>query len=267
MSTFEIKPVAAELLTVDPRVQRPLDAARVRRLARSWDPRAAGVITVSQRSPERGGASVVLDGQTRLAAFLQLQQENPHAVSEPLTGQVYTGLSEADEALMFLEHNDRKAVTPRDRFRLSVMAGEEWAVRATAVLASRGWYAHGMDAPADRTTFHRYGAVQAVERTYKLDGTGDVLARTVDIVSAAWPTEPEAVRAETLDGIGLLLDRWDGLDTKGLTVKLSKLTLARYLARVNDWRIGHPGKSSRQAAYGFTVDVYNLSRKTHRLDI
>jgi hypothetical protein len=265
MSTFEIKPVAAELLTVDPRVQRPLDPARVRRLASRWDPRAAGVITVSQRSSERGGEAVVLDGQTRLAAFLQVQQEDPQSAAEPLTGQVYTGLSEAQEAAMFLEHNDRKAVTPRDKFRLAVTAEEPWAVRAAAILASRGWYPHGTETPGG--SFHRFGAVQAVERTYRLDGTGDVLAKAVDIINAAWPDDAEAVRAETLDGIGILLSRWEGLDTKGLTVKLSKQTLVRYLARMNDWRIGHPGKSSRQAAYGYTVDVYNLSRKTHRLDV
>jgi len=261
-ATFEITQVPANLLTVDPAVQRPLDPRRVARIAAAWDDLAAGVLTVSHRED---GSRVVLDGQTRLAAYRQVCTDD---TCQPLNCQVYTGLELPEEAAMFLEHNDRKAVSPRDRFRLSLVANEQWATDIAKIAAASGWYVEGTGALTDRTVAKlRFQAVGAVEKVYRMD-QGAALERVFDTVSRAWEGEKDAVCAETLYGLGRLYARHGGdLDVPGFIVKLRKRGLHRFLSGVGEARLGILGSTVAQAAYRHAVEVYNLGRKSRRIEV
>lgn len=253
-------------LTIDPAVQRQLDPRRVRKLVQDWDPKMIGVITVSRRyhpvtgfdGPDYGVANVVLDGQTRVEAAKTVDPEGTIAC------QVFEGLSTAEEAAMFLKHNDRKAVTPRDRFRLAVVAEDESALAIRDLAASHGWYVQGM-VSGETKGLKIFSAVTAVERVYALD-EGRALKRTFQVIDKAWGHQTGAVSSETLYGIGLLFaEHPTGVDAPGLIHKLSKNGLNRYLAAVSDRRRTHPGMSIRTAAAEWTVEIYNRGRRTHRL--
>jgi hypothetical protein len=124
MTDFEVRELPANVLTVDPRVQRVLDPRRVQRLAEHWNELMVGVLTVSHRTDPLDPTAesyVVLDGQTRLGAFRHPLVCGP-TTSAPVLCQVYEGLQLPEEAAMFLQHNDRKSVRPIDNYRLSLVA-------------------------------------------------------------------------------------------------------------------------------------------------
>lgn len=254
-------------LSVDPRVQRRPDPVRVRKLADTWDPRMVGVLTVSHRifPGEDGGteAYVVLDGQTRMLALEMVAAETEFEEAT-VTCEVFEGLTFAEEAAMFLRHNDRKAVTPRDLFRLAVASEEEWALNIRDIAAEHGWYVQGTT-PASATGFRIFTAIGAVEKVYNLDD-GRALRRTFDVIDRAWGRTGGVVSSETVYGIGLLFaSHPTGIDGSGLVHKLSKIGINRFVSAIHDRKRATPGMSVRKAAQEYTVDLYNRGRRTHRV--
>jgi hypothetical protein len=266
VSTSSIQTVKADSLTVDPRVQRQVDPRRVRHLAEKWDPKMVGVLTVSHRLPGSvkgpdGTVAleefVVLDGQTRWEAA-------KIAGVEVLRAEVFEGLSEADEASIFLQHNDRKAITPRDRFRLAVVALDVTALSIRDIAAKHGWYVQGMT-PADAAGMRVFTAIGAAEKIYSLDD-GKALRKTFDVIERAWGHKPGSVSGETLYGLGLLFaEHPTGIDGTGLVNKLQKLGLNAFISAIGDRRRTHPGMSIRTAAQEWTTELYNRGRRTHRV--
>ena len=266
MSDSTIRTVRVDDLSVDPRVQRQLDVRRVRKLANDWDPKMVGVLTVSHRLP---GSTEGTDGTVALEEFIVLDGQTRWTAAQEagvtqMTAEVFDGLTTAEEASIFLKHNDRKGVIPRDRFRLAVMAEDERSLAIRDIAAMSGWYVQGM-LSAETKGLKVFSAVAAVERIYDLDN-GKALRRTFKVIENAWGHVPNAVSSETLFGIGMLFGNHPtGIDTPGLIHKLSKLGLNAYLAAVSDRRRTHPGMSTKTAAQEWTVDLYNRGRRTHRV--
>lgn len=269
MAEFKIKEIPANRLTVDPRVQREANPTRVRRMADNWDDNMVGVLVVSHRQnldlaplhapmPEQ---FVVLDGQTRLEAFRLVCASNL-VTSAPLLSQVYEGLTLTEEAQIFLQHNDRRAVTPLDRFRIAVTAREEWALDINDMAARKGWFAKGMSTGPNA---HRFAAVGALEKLYLLDG-GVSLQRVFDVIDAAWQNPAGSLCPETVGGLGMLFHRYgDKIDTRSLVLKLAKTGFNRFMSGVADRRRVNPGTSVGKAASDWVLDLYNTGRRTQRL--
>lgn len=277
MNTSHVVPVPADRLSVDSRVQRSLDPRRVKLVATAWDDLMVGVLTVSQRIdpewaqnkdaalglPSKEAQLVVLDGQTRLAAFRAVNGENTKGT---LRCEVHTGLTLAEEASIFLQHNNRKAVAPVDRFRIALVAEEKWAINIQGITARHGWYAQGTEIPGVSVgKARRFSAVSAAEKIYRTDD-GLSLTRTFETISDAWPHAAGTVCTETLNGLGLMYSRHPELDAHGMTVKLAKIGYGKYISSVSDYRRANTGMSIAQAAYRFTLDLYNRGRRTHRID-
>lgn len=266
----EVREIPANNLTVDPRVQRQLDPRRVAKLAADWDDLMVGVITVSHRKPFPGQTGypdlpesfVVLDGQTRLAAFRAVCGDS---TALPMTAQVYEGLTLAEEAAMFLKHNNRKAVLTRDKFRLAVTAGETWAVEINEILLSFGWASRGIDAGRP---MHQFDSVSAAEKIYQAGGP-DALRKTFQTITNAWGSKNRhAVCSQTLYGIGMLHARHPELDSKkihGLVTKLSKTPVGTMIGEVTADRRRY-SQSMQTAAYNWVVELYNRGRSgEHRI--
>lgn len=263
--------VPADQLTIDPRVQRASDPRRVKKLADNWDDLMVGVLTVSHRvkypavgtdSLDRTEEFVVLDGQTRLEAF-RLVCNDDAVTSASLSCQVYEGLTLQEEADIFLKHNDRRAVTPRDRFRLAVTAGEEWALDIRDISARTGWYVQGTEKIDPKG--HSFSAVGAAEKVYLLD-EGRSLKKTFAMIDAAWQNPSGAVCSETLFGLGMLYARFeDEVDGRSLVQRLAKMGVNKFIAGVSDRRRANPGMSIRSAAGDYMVDLYNVGRRTRRI--
>lgn len=266
----EIKELPASLLSVDPRVQRVVDMSRVRKIARSWDDLMVGVITVSHRVPglvsglldeDAKDEFVILDGQTRWNALKMVCGMDTTTCT--LTAQTYTGLTLKEEAAIFLQHNDRKGVTPLDNFRLSLVAGEPWAEGLRDIAAKYRWAVSGTAQEGQR----RFNSISAAKKLYLSDETGATFDRTLSVIDAAWPRDPGTVCGESLYGIGSLYASHGGLDTSGFVGKLARLGFNNYFSSIHDMNRAHRSLSLQQAAYLRTVEIYNNGRRSKRIEV
>lgn len=272
MNTSQVRELPANTLIVDPRVQRVLDPVRVRKIANTWDDLMVGVLTVSHRLPSFDEVTdeqfVVLDGQTRLEAFRAVCGKDTVA---PLRVEVHEGLTLKEEAAIFLRHNDRKGVTPLDRYRIALVAGEEWATDIYDIAEKYEWFARGTDTrPGYEGKIRRFESISAVEKIYRADQgeavPGTALLRVFATVGDAWPNETGTITSETINGLGMIFSRHPDLDHHGLTHKLKKIGYYKYVSGIHDTRRGNSGMSVAAAAYAHTLDIYNLGRRSRRID-
>jgi hypothetical protein len=260
----ELRELPASSLRIDPRVQRVIDPRRVTKIANRWDDLMVGVITVSHRIAPIPGTVlesgepeefVILDGQTRWNALKQVCGQDTTTCT--MLAEVFTGLTLKEEAKIFLDHNDRKGVTPLDTYRLALVAEEKWAVDIQEIAGRYRWAVSGTGDGTKRT----FQAIGAAKKIYFTDESGRTLDRVFAVIDAAWPTERSGVCGETLHGIGGLYANNGGLDTAGFVTKLGKIGFNKYYSSVRDTYRTHPTMGLAQAAYVRTVEIYNSGRK------
>ena len=175
-------------LVVDPAYQRELDERRVSRIVDGFDPALLGTLEVSTRH----GNCAVFDGHHRLATLMRLRGDNVAYV-------VHSGLSVADEARLFVQlQTERKALPPLDRWRARLVAGEEQASAIDRIVKAAGYEVTGS------TGASAIGAVTALDRTFELDKTGELLAQALDLLTV-WKGEPKATDGALIQGLGLFV--------------------------------------------------------------
>jgi len=187
--------VPLALMQVSPLAQRELNPARVDHIAANMDLEQLGAPTVN----ERDGFFFIIDGQHRVEAYRQWDGEG--WVEEQFQCWTYTGLSEEEEAEMFLKLNDTLTVSALSKFKVGVLAG-----RTTETDIDRIVRAVGLKVTGDRIE----GGVKAVgtlRRVYDRNGPR-ALSRSLRIISSAYGTA--GLEAPVIDGIGLLCGRYNG---------------------------------------------------------
>lgn len=183
--------VPIPLMRVSPRAQRDLNQARVDRLAARFDLEQLGTPVVSHRDEW----FYVIDGQHRIEALKAIGYGG-----RQVQCWTYAGLTEADEAAMFLKLNDTLTVGAYPRFKVAVEAGRPEETDIDRIVRAQGL----------RISLDRGGAVGAVDtlrRVYRRGGPA-CLARTLRIVRDAYG-DP-GLEAAVIDGIGLVCHRYDG---------------------------------------------------------
>jgi hypothetical protein len=262
-SPYTLESVPAHRLTVDERVQRALNPDRARALARDFDETRMGVLVVSlRRHPVLQGTDryVVLDGQTRLAA-LRLFTGDPDT-RYPVTCQVFRGLDRAQEAALFLGLNDRASVRPVDKFRLALVAGEQWARDLHAIVDRHGFVTdRGVDAR------RRFTAVTSARRVVAKDGGLKALDRAFELLVRAWGHQSGTLSAESVEGVGLLYAfHGDDVDTVGFAARLARKDTPRtFKANAMAMR-GGQRLSRAESSYLYALSVYNSGLRTNRLE-
>lgn len=259
---FQVQTLPANLLDVDPGVQRMLNENRVRKLTDNFDESALGVFTVSARDtldPENNEISyryIVLDGQTRLAALRRFAGTDETTL--PVLCQVYYGLSRQQEAETFLTHNDRAAIRAVDKFRLAIVAREQWALDLDKLVT-----AHGFEIGRGARPSHRFTAVAASRRIMALPGGLDALNQTFDLSMRAWGHRRNSASAEFIDGVGLLYQRHSGsVDTVPFAAKLAGTDTPQTFKSGVMAQHAALGAQRTEAAYVYVLNLYNKSRKS-----
>lgn len=264
---FTVETLPANVLEVDEGVQRQLNESRSKLLADNFDESALGVFTVSARRrtvmPGEGEVTasvetryVVLDGQTRLDAIRRFAGTVDTAL--PVICQVYHGLTCQEEAEIFLSHNDRAAVRTIDKFRLSIVAQEPWAVRLNEIITRHG-FEIGRGARPER----RFTAIAAARRIMNLPDGERALERALELLLRAWKHRRNTASVESIEGVGLLFQRHgDEVDVVGFAHKLAQTdTPQTFKASVMSHRAA-TGASRTEAAYLYVVKMYNSGRKS-----
>lgn len=246
-----IKP---SLLMVDVTVQRPQDSIRVAAIAGDFDRGSLGVIHVSKRDD---GKHHIIDGQHRVEALRLLGKGE-----EAIPCQMYEGLSRAEEAAMFRRLNNTRQVQIIDRFRVRIVEGDPVACEIASILRSHKWT---IAKSGSRGSFF---AVAAMEKVYRAKDGGDSATcdALIRIATEAWGHDSNALRAEIVSGLGVLLRRHPHLDMVKLVTEMGQheggplglIGQARQLHSIRSGRIS-------DAMAEILVNRYNHRRKVHRL--
>lgn len=237
---------------------RPVDTAWVERQVCDvgFDRRKFGVLTVSHRTGGKLPASeyVVLDGQNRIALALEA------GVPEDTKVQVvvFSGLTRAQEAAIFLGLNDGRTVAPLYKFLGRVAAQEPAAVEIVRILESHRWVVR----PGNNDGYAQ--AVTAYDAVFRLDAKGYVLDTTVAVITNAWGHKSAAMRSVLIKGVAAVIGRYG-----------SDLSLSQLVDRLKSYKGGavglyadakglhaYRGGSIASAVSEVIVNAYNKGRKS-----
>lgn len=150
--------VPIEQLKIDEDYQREIEEAHVERLLRDFEPLLVGTLAVSLRDD---GEMYVLDGQQRLQVFHRLGFGE-----RKVDAKVWVGLTQAEEAKVFLGLNSGKTINAANRLRARKTAGERVAAEVDAAVTEAGFevdYRNG-------AVPYRIAAVTSVEAVYEAAG-------------------------------------------------------------------------------------------------
>jgi hypothetical protein len=179
---YESREIEVGKLKIRPQYQRPLDEARVNRIADSFDDKLAGTIDVAFAD----GNYWVVDGQHRLAAMRQKGIRTCRAL-------IHYGLTLQDEAHLFARLNsERRAVTPRDLYRAELIGGIERSVKVRDIVEKH-------DFRIALSTGHRGREIAAVGHLWDLLALG-VLDQTLAVIREAWSDAEGTIVDGALEG-------------------------------------------------------------------
>lgn len=207
-----------------PMAQRDLRPSWAAEIAREFDPDRFTPPVLSHRD----GKFYIIDGQHRFAAMRLMGWED-----QQLQCWVFSGLTEADEADLFLHLNRSKVVNAFDKFRIAVTAGRSDEVDVEKIVRAQGLrISHdrgGISCVSALLSVHRYG--------------GPVLGRALRIVRDAYGDL--GFRAEIITGVGMLCQRYGSqFDDDRLVEKLTSVNGGMFgllnAARATKRQIGRP---------------------------
>lgn len=217
-STDSIEWLALSSISSDQRVNtRPVDTGWVdRKVREGFEPSRIGVPIVSHRAD---GTYVWLDGQHRGELIRRAGWAD-----QKIQCRVFTGLTLAQEASLFLGHNDNRQVKTVYKFLARVTANEADAVAITAIAQSAGWRI------TDTSGEKCITAVRSLERIFHGDQARDAtmqpgraLQFTLRVVAEAWGYRSEAVNGDVLLGIGGVFNRFgNAVDLPAMVKKLAE---------------------------------------------
>jgi hypothetical protein len=242
-------------ISVDPVVQRSLNALRAQKMADEYDPTAVGVITVS----DRDGSRYVVDGQHRVEAA-KLAGHGGTSVD----AKIYTGLTRVEEARLFIALNSARIPSAVARFKVRREALDPVPVAICGILERYGWEVGNPGSSG------KASAVKALEGVWALDPDQErkVFETTIDLITDTWGHDPNAMSASILSGVGEFVDRYAGqLDL----VALAKKLVGVYASPVVLVAQGKSLKATRGGRVSTCIGeivhaVYNAKRTTGRLD-
>jgi hypothetical protein len=191
----------------------------------------------------RDGVYYVMEGGHRYLALVEMGYED-----QQVQCWVYTGLSEAEEAGMFLSLNDKKAISGMAEFKIALVAGRLVQCDIERIVLAAGLkIGNGHEA---------IGCVSALTKTYHRGAK--VLQQTVETLYAAYGYA--GFSSKVVEATGMFLATYEGqvdLDRLKKTLAGLHLNVTGLLQRGEKIRLryGHNQAVSIAAAM---VEVYNF---------
>ena len=246
----KIRPVPIDKMRTPPALvtQREFRKAHGDKLAAELDLNKLGFPIINHRD----GVYWILDGQHRIYAL----KENGFS-GDVLDCEVYDNLSDADMADIFLGRDDRRAVSPFDRFHVACTAGH---VRETAI--RRAVETQGLKISRRREE-GCIGCVGALAKVYDFAGGGrageTVLGQVLRTIKHAYSADPIAFDQSVIEGLGLVYHRYNGRTSEAdLASRLGSSSHGvRGLLRRAEATRERTGNQKSHCVAATVVDVYN----------
>jgi hypothetical protein len=157
-------------LNVDEIYQRDVDHRLINRIAREWDPAAAGTIVIGRR-PD--GSVWIVDGQHRVAGAAM-------AGVKRLRAQIIDVKGKQHEAKLRLKGNDRRPDSAQEKFRAKVAAEDETALAIQRICNE---FETMINYSPNAST--GINCVAAIEKLYEID-KGVTLVRVLEVIQDAF---------------------------------------------------------------------------------
>jgi len=182
--------------------------------------------------------------------------------------ELFEGLTQSQEAELFLARNDRVAVRPYDKFKVAVTAGEDAPADIERIVRQQGLCVSAQ---------LRDGAIMAVQALrHVYDGAGiadakegpSALGRTLKVILKAWGRQASGFQGAILEGLGMVQLRYDGkLDQESLAERLAPfpggapglLGKAKAMREVR-------GRPVHHCVAAIVVDIYNRGKRAQKLE-
>lgn len=243
-----LEQIRVDQFNIDHSYQRPISPTMVNRIIKAFDSRLFGIVTASRRAD---GSYWVLDGQHRIAALIKMGKGN---IAVPC--EVLTGLSMEDEARVFhLRNANKKTMTPQEKFRGALAAGDERAVRIDRAVRAAGFQVNLDSSELNGGLIPATSSLERVDRQYR-DGH---LETTLGLIRTTWGTD-HGPRGNLITGLAYLLYLYrDTLNIKRFVEKLSDLTLEHVYSMSKKYR------ESTKVATDIAVCAVLIDRYNHKL--
>lgn len=186
--------VAIADMRVSPTSQRKYRRSHAEAYAADFHLEALGYPVLSLRD----GIHFIVDGQHRVKALEMIGWGD-----QQIQCEVYEGLTEEQEAELFLERNNSRHITPYDKYRVALTAGRfietdiDRTVRANGLRVSQDGH--------DGST----SAVTALRLVYVAGGPL-VLGRALRLLRDSFGGSPPSLRGEVIQGMGMVCQRYNG---------------------------------------------------------
>lgn len=241
--------VPAGLMCVSPVAQREITPSRVDKIAANFDIEKLGTPIVSHRDDK----FYLIDGQHRI------EGARAHGWGDQqFQCWVYEGLTEQQEAELYLSFNDVLPQKAFDKFRIAIAAGRETECDIDRIVRSQNLVI---------TKDSIDGAVACVGTLLRIYQRGGpkVLRRAVRIALDAFGNT--GLEAAVLDGIGLLCGRYNGdLEDQLAVSKLSKIQRGTDgLLQKSELIRRSTGLPRNQSVAAAAVEVINAGRGGKKL--
>ena len=256
--TIEFQRINTKDLVPHPLAQRDFVPSHAAKIAREFKWDKYDPIMVSFRD----GKYWVIDGQHRLAAIRQNAGRDVTIIC-----RVYYGLTEVDEAEMFL----RKGVTTKrlsvlDTFKVLYKIGDEAIVGMVKNADRAGWI---VDFKNNNRRSGAINAVEALKRCYDAVPT-DVFVEALAILKEAWNGDRDSVCGPMLRGMTLFVKVFDGkYNRKGLIDNLKKVPVAEVIRAAKTFQTtiygGYTGLNAGRPYAKAIWTLYNKSRRAGKL--
>ena len=251
MPTPTIMKVKAGELAVCDLVQRDVEEAHCKRMAKNWDDSLVGVLTISHRD----GKMYLVDGQQRFTVKTQFHGD----LDYEFTAAVYEGLTVKDEGRMFLAYNrDHKAVAAYDKYKVAVAIGEPDETAVDKIVKAAGY-------KVGRQSSERVlGCPTTLLRIYKQMGK-DVLAQSIEMTARLYGQTDDPWNATFLEGLAIFINRYSKqpyYDFGSIYAALAKVPVAQL---VQEARMGNSNNRAVGQMAEAIFSRYN-SRRRNKLE-
>lgn len=245
-------------IEIDPAAQRRMSEPWVKARVGAFDVDQIGRIVVNRR---KNGKIYCADGQRRLALLRAVGWGDQQVPCE-----YFEGLTQQQEAALFLARGDRTATIKLDSFLIRVTAEDPVACGILRVVRAEGLVV------GDEEKDGHVRAVAALERVYRGGGISKespaALTKTLFVLRSAWGRQVSSFNGKLIEGVGLVELRYGrALDHLRLTKKLSLLPAGApgVLARAKVLK-EIKARPLHHCVAAVVVDVYNQGSRTKRLE-
>lgn len=201
----------AKELAVHKTAQRDLVPSKLKQLVSEMNLDAIGVLHAVKVGANGHSGYYVIDGQHRLTALMQMDLGD-----WPVEVKVHLDADTPEKASrLFLDLNNRAAVSTFGKYTNEVHAGVRESVGITAVAASRGLKF------SQCSSAQSINCVAASKQSWLLD-EGKSFACALDVIHAAWGFSPSSLEGRIVHALSLVFSRRDSIDKAALSKKLAK---------------------------------------------